>query len=325
MRSKHWGAVVALLAAFGLASPLHAQGVAAPSRSITLVVPFAAGGGVDTVARILAERLTEKLHQSVVVENRPGGGGMIGIDYVARAAPDGHTLLLMDIAAVLIKWLHKSTPFDVVKDFVPIAKVADADMVLFANAALPANNVKELVAYDRSNPNRLLVGIPGVGTPHHLAAAMFNSAAKLNIMAVPYRGAAPALNDLVGGQIPTMWATPIAVMPFVKSGKVKALGVAALARDPQLPDVATFAESGLPSVAVDVWFGVAAPKGTSSDTIERVSGAIREIARLADVQQRMASLGFNLDYADSKAFGALIARDHVAYGKVIRGAKIMPK
>jgi tripartite-type tricarboxylate transporter receptor subunit TctC len=322
MRSICWGPIVALLAMLGLASPLQAQG---SSRPITLVVPFAAGGGVDTVARVLAERLTDKLHQSVVVENRPGGGGMIGIDYVARAAPDGHTILLMDIAAVLIKWLHKSTPFDVVNDFAPIAKVANAQMVLFANQTVPANNVKELVAYARANPSRLLVGIPGVGTPHHLAQAMFNAAAKLSITAVPYRGASPALNDLIAGQIPTMWATPVAVMPFVKSGKAKALGVASLQRDPQLSDVVTFAESGFPEVAVDVWFGVAAPKRTAADVIARIGNAVHEITGASEVQARLAKLGFNVNYADSKTFAALIASDHVRYGKVIQAAGIMPK
>jgi tripartite-type tricarboxylate transporter receptor subunit TctC len=323
MRARCWGAILGLLGILGLASAAQAQD--ASSRPITLVVPFAAGGGVDTVARVLAERLSEKLHQNVVVENRPGGGGMIGIDYVARAAPDGHTLLLMDIAAVLIKWLHKTVAFDVVQDFVPIAKVANAQMVLFASAALPANNVKELVAYDRANPRGLLVGIPGVGTPHHLAQAMFNAAANINIMTVPYRGAAPALNDLVGGQIPTMWATPIAVMPFVKSGKVKALGVASPQRDPQLPDVPTFAESGYPGCVVDVWFGVAAPKGTAREVVARVSAAIAQITSSAEVQKRLAMLGFTLSYADSKEFGALVASDHARYGKVIRAAGIMPK
>jgi tripartite-type tricarboxylate transporter receptor subunit TctC len=154
---------------------------------------------------------------------------------------------------------------------------------------------------------------------------MFNAAAKLSITAVPYRGASPALNDLIAGQIPTMWATPVAVMPFVKSGKAKALGVASLQRDPQLPDVVTFAESGLPEVAVDVWFGVAAPKGTAADVIARIGNAVHEITSVPDVQARLAKLGFNVNYADSKTFAALIASDHVRYGKVIQAAGITPK
>ena len=325
MRMRSWLSTIAVLASLGLAGAAHAQGAASSSRPITLVVPFAAGGGVDTVARILAEKLTDKLGQTVLVENRPGAGGMVGIDYVARAAPDGHTILLMDIAAVLIKWLHKNVPFDVTKDFVPIARVATAELVLFSNPSLPVSNVKELIAYGHSNPGKLLVGIPGVGTPHHLAAAMFGAQTKLNITAVPYRGAAPALNDLVGGQIPMMWATPIAVMPFVKSGKVKALGIASMKRSAQLPDVPTLDESGLPGFAVDVWFGVAAPKGTSPDFVARVSKAISETTKLPDVQKRMATLGFGLDYGDSSEFGKLIVSDHIKYGKVIHDAGITPK
>lgn len=325
MHTRHWLSTIAVLASLALAGPLQAQNAPSSARPISLVVPFAAGGGVDTVARILAEKLTDKLGQTVLVENRPGAGGMVGIDYVARAAPDGHTILLMDIAAVLIKWLHKKVSFDVTKDFAPIARVATAPLVLFANPSLPVSNAKELIAYGRSHPGKLLVGIPGVGTPHHLAAAMFNAETKLNITAVPYRGAAPALNDLVGGQIPLMWGTPIAVMPFVKSGKVKALGTATLERIAQLPDVPTMAESGLPGFSVDVWFGVAAPKGTAKDFVERVSKAIGAATRLPDVQRRMAGLGFSLAYGDSDTFAKLIVSDHVKYGKVIHDAGITPK
>ena len=324
MRIKYWVAAAAV-ASLGWAGPLHAQGSASSSRPITLVAPFAAGGGVDAVARILAEKLTGKLGQNVVVENRPGAGGLVGIDSVARAAPDGHTILMMDIAAVLIKWLHKNTPFDVAKDFTPIAKVVNAQLMLFAHPSLPAKNIQDVIAYARANPDKLSVGIPGVGTPHHLAAAMFNATTKLNITAVPYRGAAPALNDLVGGQIPMAWSTPAAVMPFVQAGKVRPLAVATLQRVPLMPDVPTMAESGFPGFSVEIWFGVAAPKGASAEFVARVGKAVREVTELPDVQKRMATLGFILDYADSKAFGDLIVSDHMKYGKVIRDAGIAPK
>jgi tripartite-type tricarboxylate transporter receptor subunit TctC len=322
MRLRHWLAAVAAVAAFGWTGPSHAQGT---SRPIVLVAPFAAGGGVDAVARILAEKLTGKLGQNVVVENRPGAGGLVGIDSVAKAAPDGHTILLMDIAAVLIKWLHKNTPFDVTKDFTPIAKVVNAQLMLFAHPSLPAKNVQEVIAYARANPDKLSVGIPGVGTPHHLAAAMFNAAAKLNITAVPYRGASPALNDLVGGQIPMAWSTPSAVIPFVQSGKVRPLAVATLQRVPLMPDVPTVAESGLPGFNVEIWFGVAAPKGVPADFVARINKAVHEALELPDVKDRLAKLGFILDYADGKAFGELVAADHVKYGKVIQAAGIAPK
>jgi tripartite-type tricarboxylate transporter receptor subunit TctC len=198
-------------AALPAVSPIvHAQTY--PIRSITLVVPIAAGGAVDTAARIIAERLQQRLQQSVVVENRPGAGSLIGTNFVAKAAPDGYTLLLMEPGAVLAKWLNKTVPFDVTRDFSPIAMVATSPLVLFAHPSVPIHDVKELIAYSKANPRKLSVGTPGVGTPHHLAAAWLNTAAKIDITHVPYRGAAPALNDLLGGQIPLIWASPVAVL-----------------------------------------------------------------------------------------------------------------
>src|SRR5260370_40382654 len=181
-----------------------------PTRPITLVVPIAAGGAVDTAARIIAEKLQHKLKQSVVVENRPGAGSLIGSNFVAKAAPDGYTLLLMEPGAVLAKWLNKTVPVDVTTDFAPIAMGATSPLVLFAHPSVAVHDVKELIAYSKANPGKLSVGTPGVGTPHHLAAAWLNAAAKIAIVHVPYRGAAPALNDLFGGQIPLIWASPVA-------------------------------------------------------------------------------------------------------------------
>ena len=233
--------------AIGVVAPLSAQTPAGDAtRPITLVVPIAAGGGMDTIGRTLAERLQERLKQPVVVENRVGAGGVTGVDYAAKAAPDGRTLLLLDISAVLHKWLHKSVPFDVVEDFAPVAQVATTPLLLFAHPSLPVADVKELIAYARANPGKLSVGTPGVGSPHHLAAAMLNSAAKIDITHVPYRGTAPALNDLLGGQIPLIWATPNAVIQFVETGKVKALATASAQRIAILPQVPTIAENALP-------------------------------------------------------------------------------
>jgi tripartite-type tricarboxylate transporter receptor subunit TctC len=170
-----------------------------PTRPITLVVPIAAGGATDTSARVIAEKLQEKLRQPVVVENRPGAGSIIGTSFVAKAAPDGHTLLLMEPGAVLAKWLNKTVTFDVTSDFSPIAMVATSPLVLFAHPSAPFHTFRELITHSKANPRKLSVGTPGVGTPHHLAAAWLNTAARIDIMHVPYRGAAPALNDLLGG------------------------------------------------------------------------------------------------------------------------------
>src|SRR5258708_22308220 len=281
-----------------------------PTRPITLVVLIADGGAVDTAGRIIAEKLQHKLKQSVVVENRPGAGSLIGPNFVAKSAPDGYTLLLMEPGAVLAKWLNKAVPFDVTSNFSPIAMFAISPLVLFAHPSVPFKNVEELIAYAKSNPGKLSVGTPGVGTPHHLAAAWLNTAAKIDITHVSYRGAAPALNDLLGGQIPLIWASPVAVMPFVGQGKVKALAVSTQQRDPMLPDVPTVAESGVPGFDTANWFGIVAPAGVRPEVISRVGQAVREASDNPDVQRRMAAVGLHLDFRNSEQFRHLIVSSH---------------
>jgi len=295
-----------------------------PARPITIVVPIAAGGAVDTAARIIAEKLQEKLRQSVVVENRPGAGSLIGTNFVAKAAPDGYTLLLMEPGAVLAKWLNKAVPFDVTRDFSPIAMVATSPLVLFAHPSVGFNDVKELIAYGKANPGMLSVGTPGIGTPHHLAAAWLNTAAKIQITHVPYRGAGPALNDLLGGQIPLVWASPVAVLPFFEQGKVKALAVSTRRRDRMLPNVPTMAESGVPEFDTANWFGIAAPAKVRPEIIARVGQAAHEVTEIRDVQMRMSTLGLSIDFRDSDQFRELIINDHQKYGTIVREAGIHP-
>jgi len=301
----------------------RAQGY--PTRTITLVAPISAGGAVDSAARVFSEKLQEKLQQPVVVENRPGAGSIIGTNFVAKAAPDGHTLLLIEIGAVLAKWLNKTVPFDVTSDFMPIAKVATSPLVLFAHPSVSFHEVKELITYAKTNPGKLSVGTPGVGTPHHLAVAWLNTAAKIDITHVPYRGTAPALNDFLGGQVPLLWATPVAVMPFVEQGKVKVLGVATQQRIPMLPQVPTISESGVPGFDIDVWLGIAAPARVPPEVVVRVGRAVRETTELPDVQKRMSTLGLILDFRGSDQFRELIVADHQKYGRVIREAGIQPE
>jgi tripartite-type tricarboxylate transporter receptor subunit TctC len=296
-----------------------------PTRPVTLVVPVAAGGGVDTAARILAERLQERLKQSVVVENRPGAGSMVGANFVAKANPDGHTLLLMEPATLLAKWMNKNVPYDVTNDFTPIALAATQPLVLFAHPSLPVNDVKELIAYSKANPGKLSVGTAGVGSPHHLAAVWLNTAAKIEIAHVPYRGAAPALNDLLGGQIPLIWALPVAVMPFVAQGKVKALAVSTERRFPLLPQVPTVAESAVPGFDVDFFYGIAAPAKVPPGVVARLGEAIRAITALPDIRARMSALGMAVDFRDSEQFRQLIATDDRKYGTVVHDAGIQPE
>jgi tripartite-type tricarboxylate transporter receptor subunit TctC len=303
---------------------VSAQTLGGDARPVTLVVPIAAGGGVDTIGRVVARILAARLKQPWVVENRPGAGGLIGIDSVAKAAPDGRTMLVTETSAVLHKWLHRNVPFDVVADFAPVAQMATTPLILFADPSLPVSNARELIAYAKANPGKLSVGTPGIGSPHHLAAAMLNTAAEIDITHVPYKGTAPALNHILGGQISLIWATPNVVMQYVESGKLKPLAVGSLERIALLPNAPTVNESGVLGFDVSVWFGITAPAKTPRDVIERVSREIGQIDMMPDVREKMKPLGYDLSYANDQDFAGKIAADHVRYGKVVRDAGITP-
>ncbi len=324
MRGLHGLAITAAAAAVLAASHAGAQMAPTGSRPVTLVVPIAPGGGVDTLSRIIAPALAARLKQPWVVENRPGAGGAVGVESVARAAADGHTMLMIETSAVLQKWLHKDVRFDVIADFVPVAQIATTPLLLFAGPSLPVADFKALLAYAKANPGKLAVGTPGIGSPHHLAAAMLNAQAGIDITHVPYKGTAPALNDLLAGQIPLIWATPNVVMQYVEAGKVKPLAVGAPQRIALLPEVPTVAESGIAGFDVGVWFGIAAPAKSSQYIVLSTSDALAKIAAMPELQQKLKPLGYDLDYLDSWRFGDKIAADYGRYGKVIREAGIAP-
>jgi len=295
-----------------------------PSRPIKLLIPFPPAGITDLSGRIVAEGLRERLKQPVVVENRPAAGGMVGADSVAKAAPDGHTLLLMETSSVLHKWLHSNVPFDVVADFTPIARVATSPLLLFANPAFAPSNARELIALAKAEPGKLSAGTPGVGTPHHLGLLMLNALAKIDIVNVPYRGAAAVVTDVLAGQVPMGWGAPTAVMPHVASGKLKLLGVASAKRPPSLPNVPTIAEGGVPGFDLDIWFGVSAPAKTPPALVALLTKEISEIVAQADVQERIRKVGLSPAFADGAAFREQIRSDHERFGKIIREAGIKP-
>lgn len=314
-----------LLAAFALVwSPKISHAADYPARTITLVVPFAAGGGIDIVARIFAGKLQEKLHQPVVVENRIGGGGIVGTAAVAHAAPDGYTLLMIEASSVLAKWLHKEVAFQVESDFAPVAMLATTYLGLFANQSLPVSNVGELIAYSKAHPGKLSVGTPGVGTPHHLAAIMLNHGAGIDITNVAYRGTPPSVTDLVSGQIPLVWAVPITVAPFVAQGKARLLMISAPHRLAAYPEVPSVAES-VPGFDVTLWLGIAAPARTPPEVIARLAQAIHEVSELTDVQKRLSALGYNVDFRSGDKFREQMLADQKKYGDVIRAAGIQPR
>jgi tripartite-type tricarboxylate transporter receptor subunit TctC len=324
MRMAHKLSILGLGLAVAAPIGAPAQTPAADSRPVTLVVPIAPGGGVDTIARVFAAMLSDRLKQPWVVENRPGAGGVVGLDSVVKAKPDGRTLAMFETSAVLHQWLHKNVPYDVVADFAAVAQIATTPLFLFASPALPVANLKELIAYAKANPGKLSVGTPGIGTPHHLAAAMLNAAAGIDITHVPYKGTAPALNDLLGGQIALIWATPNVVIQYVEAGKVKALAVGSLERVAILPNVPTVNESAIAGFDVSVFFGIAAPAKTPRGIVERLSRDVAEVDKMPDVRAKMAPLGYDIAYADSRRFAEKIAKDHARYGKIIRDAGITP-
>jgi tripartite-type tricarboxylate transporter receptor subunit TctC len=288
-----------------------------PERAVTIVVAVAPGGGIDTLARSFADKLRERLGQAVVVENRAGAGGVIGADYVAKSPPDGYTLLLTSTAEALAKWLHRSTPFDVVNDFAPIAELAEAPMLLLVDPALAVKSIGEFIAYAKANPGKLGYGTPGVGTPHQLLGEMLKKVAGIDLVHVPYRGTAPSLNGLLAHQVPAIIATTIAVMPFIESGKVRALATAGEERSSILPDVPTLAESGFPQINVASWFGLSAPAGTPTAIIERLNRDLRVVAETADLRQRLAAQGFTIAVSSSDDFKRAIAARYEKYGRIV--------
>jgi tripartite-type tricarboxylate transporter receptor subunit TctC len=291
-----------------------------PTKPITLVVPIAAGGAVDTTARIVAEHLQAKLGQPFVIENRTGAGATIGTAYVAKAAPDGYTLLMMESSAPLVKWLYKVPPFDPINDFTPIARIVSNPLVLFANPAFPAGNLKDVIAYAKANPGKVTAGVSG--TSHKMAVAMLNSAAGIDITPVSYRGTAPAVNDLLSGTIPLLWSTPVGLLQFVEQGKLKALAVSTSKRVRLMPDVPTVAEAAVPGYQIEAWLGVAAPAKLPAEITAKLASLIKEIAEMPEVQTRMAATGQNIDYRTSAEFRQRLAAEQEQFGKVIRDAGI---
>ncbi len=290
-----------------------------PSRTVTIVVPIAAGGAVDTTGRIFAEQLQAKLGQPFVVENRTGAGATIGTSSVAKAVPDGYTLLLMESSAPLAKWLYKTPPFEL-KDFTPIAQVVSNPLVLFANPAFLAKDMKELIAYAKANPGKVSAGVSGMS--HQLTSSMLNSAADIQITPVPYRGTAPAVNDILSGTIPLLWSTPVGLLQFVEQGKLKALAVSTPKRVRLLPDVPTLAETVAPGLQMEAWLGIAGPAGLPDGISARLGQAIREIAAMPEVQKRITDTGQNLEYLPAAQFRERLNGDQERLGVVIREAGI---
>ena len=284
-------ATLALAAATLPLMPIaHAE--AFPDKPIVLVIPFPPGGPTDAMARTLAAEMQNRLGQPMIVENRAGAGGNIGAEYVARATPDGQTLLFGTSGPLAINAsLYRKINYDPAKSFAPVIQVGHLPNILVVNPAVPAKNVKELIAYAKANPGKLSYASSGNGASSHLAGVLFNASAGIDLQHIPYKGTGPALNDLLGGQVSMSFTDVLTALPYVKTGKLRALGVTTTERSQALPDVPTVAEQGVPGYDVSVFFGIVAPAGTPPDRIAKLNQAFVEVLDTPKVKQLFASQG----------------------------------
>lgn len=310
-----------LSAAIGLAGfAAHAQW---PERTITLVVPLAAGGSTDTTARLVAEKLGTELGQSVIVDNRAGAGGNIGGAYVAKATPDGYTLLMSTSTIATNVSLYKNMGFDLQKDLIPVSQVALIPNVLMVNNAVPAKNLQEFVDHVRQKKGTVNFGSAGNGTSQHLSGALFNSMAQGDMVHVPYKGGAPANADLLGGQIQAVFSPLVEVLPYIDSGKLRALGVTTKARSPRLPEVPAIHEA-LPGFDVVLWNGVFAPAGTPAAVVTRLNTAIAKILQDPAMRKVLAEQGSTPVGNTPAEFKANLAVEIDKWGKLVKlsGARV---
>ena len=318
MMRKFIAALVAM-AALGLSTAGYAQ--AYPNKAIKIVVPFAVGGIADTFARVIAQKLQDLWGQPVVVENRGGAGGNIGADLVAKSPPDGYTLVMGNIGTHAINpFLMKSVPFDPLRDFVPVAHVLEAEGLLVVNSTVPAKNVAELIALAKAQPGKLSYASGGMGTTSHLAGELFKSMAGVDIVHIPYKGNAPAITDVLGGQAQMIFATMPTVLPHAKGGRLRALAVLGTARSPAI-DVPTIGET-VPGFAVINWIGLFAPAGTPPEIVARWNAEVQKIMSTPEVQKRLETDGAKFVPSTPQSFAAFQKAEFDKWGRAIKEAGI---
>lgn len=288
-----------------------------PERPIRFVVPFPPGGGNDILARQIAPRMAEFLGQPVVIDNRPGAGGNIGTDIVAKAPPDGHTIVIASNQVTMNPWLYSKLPFDIEKDFAPVALAASVPMVLAVHPAIPAQNVKEFVGLAKKEPGRLNYSTPGNGTPQHIAFEVFNHAAGIKVTHVPYKGTGPAIADLLAGQVQSAFGTMASVEQHIKAGKLRALAVATPKRSQAMASVPTVDEAGYPGFDVSLWYSILAPAGTPRDIVARLSGDIQKVLNVPETRERLTQQGFEVSYLNPEQMTELMKRDLARWKKTL--------
>ena len=316
-----------LLALFTLAllalpaAPASAQTY--PSRTVTVVVPFPAGGSVDGVARILVQKLNETVGQHFIVENRPGGAsGTVGANAVAKAAPDGYTLLVSASVHVINPFLYKSVPYDVVSDFTPVSLLADGPLIVSTTPSMPANNLKDLFALVRKDPQKYTFAATTIGSASHLCIELLKQDAGLDTLVISYKGTAPALTDLMSGQTHLLADPMLSSLPLARGGQIKALGLTSLKRAPAAPEIPTVEESGMKGFEFVSWYGLWGPKNLPADISTKLQADVAKVLALPDVKQRLNTLGFDPIGMGGEQFATYIRDDMARSEKIIKDAKI---
>ena len=315
-------AALCVLTCSGTTAAMAAD-AAFPSRPVRFIVPFAPGGSTDTLARTLGLRLSEAFGQQVVVDNRAGGNGNIGTEIVARAVPDGHTIVLGYIANLGIgPSLYAKLPFDPLKDFAPVTLLAVSPNILVAHPAVPARTVKELIAYAKANPQKVNYASAAVASLGHLAGELLNSSAGIQMQHVPYKGSGQAVIDLLAGQVQVMFSGMSSVMPHIRAGKLRPLAVTGAQRSAATPEVPTIAESGYPGFEASAWYGVLAPAGTPKPVVARLNAEILRALKIPEVRERLENVGFEIVGGTPEAFGAYMKSEIAKWARVVKASGV---
>jgi len=313
-------AALVFVAALAMPTASAAQGY--PNRPVRLVVPFPAGGPADALGRTIADQWSKMWGQPVVVENRGGAGGNLGAEVVARAAPDGYTLLLNASSHVINASLYEKLPYDPIRDFTPVSEVASYMLVLVVHPSVPATSVKDFVALAKGKPDGLSVANAGLGTPTHLAAVLFAQAAGINLIHVPYRGAAPASTDLIGGQAPAMFNNPVNAVPQVKADRLRALAVTGAKHLSLLPDLPTIAESGYPGFETRTWYGLFGPAGMPEDIVRKLHADTEKVLNMPDVANNLVAQGWDIAVSPPDQFAKVLQSEMDRWSAVVKRAGI---
>jgi tripartite-type tricarboxylate transporter receptor subunit TctC len=298
-----------------------------PTHPIKIVVPYPAGGPTDVLARLVADRLSPLLGQSIIVENRPGGaGGTVGAKVVSSAEPDGYTLLISQVGALTISpSIYQGPDADVSKAFAPVALVAVSPQILAVTPSLPVTSVAELIAYAKASPGKINFGSAGVGSQPHVLGELLKLVADIKLTHIPYRGSAPAITDLLGGQIQMMFDTPVVFLPHIQAGRLRPLAITSAARSPQLPDVPTMIESGLPRLQANLWSGLLAPAGTPAAVVARLNAAFNAAMNTPETKASLQKLGAEPNPMSPEAFGRFLAAETRKWSTVVAEAGIKPE